>query len=226
MKYWKLFSVFFFVNLTLDIIFNNVDGLYNFRLITKPIVTISLLLFYLLNSKHKTQKERISIVFSLISLLLGDLFLMVNLPFYNFWAGSGFFLLANVFYASAFYRSAHFDIDRSIPFIAIVSLVCLTLLYFIYDKLDSFFFPATLYMLITLNMSQAAFLRNRVVNNKSYYAIFLGSIFFLASQASVAIIKFYGNFPYEKIIVMLLYGLSQYLIIYGILVEKKKFRRF
>lgn len=226
MKYWKPFSIFFFTNLTIDIIFNNIDGLYQFRLITKPLVTISLLLFYILNSKNKTRKERISIVFSLIFLLLGDLFLMINVSFYNFWAGSGFFLLANILYASIFYRSAHFDIDRSIPFVAIVSLTCLTLLYFIYDRLDSFFFPATVYMLITLNMSQAAFLRNKVVNNKSYYAIFLGSLFFLGSQASVALIKFYGSFPFEKIIVMFFYGLSQYLIIYGILIEKKKFRRF
>ena len=226
MKYWKLFSIFFFLNLIIDIIFNTIDGLYNFRFMTKPLVIISLLLYYYFNSKDKVQKERVSIMLALIFLLLGDIFLMTGFSFYNFWAGSTFFLLANIAYASAFYRSAHFDIDRSIPFVAIVSLICLTLLYFIYEKLDSFFFPATVYMFITLNMSQAAYLRNRVVNNKSYYAIFLGSLFFLASQASVAIIKFYGDFPFQTIIVMLFYGLSQYLIVYGILIEKKKFRRF
>lgn len=226
MKYWKHFSIFFFINLTLDIIFNNIEGLYNFRFITKPLVTISLLLFFYLNSKNKPQKVRLLIIFALIALLIGDIFIMEYFSHYDLWIGMGFFFLANILYASVFYRSAHFNIDRSIPFVALVSLVCLTLLYFIYEKLDSFFFPATVYMLITLNMSQAAFLRSKVVNNKSYYAVFLGSVFFLVSQAFVAITKFYGNYPLERIVVMLFYGISQYLIVYGILIEKKKFRRF
>ena len=226
MKYWKAFSIFFFINLILDIIFNNINDLYFYRLITKPIVTISLLLYYYFNSKKKHKKERISIILALLSLLIGDLFILEHISFYNFWIGLCCFLLANLFYASVFYRSAHFNIDRSIPFVAVVSLICLTLLYFIYNDLDSFFIPATIYMLVTLNMSQAAFLRNKVVNDKSYYAVFLGSVFFLISQSAVAIIKFYSHYPFEKIIVMLFYGLSQYLMIYGILIEKKKFRRF
>lgn len=224
MKYWKIFSIFFFTNLALDIVFNNVTDLYSYRYISKPLVTLSLIIFFYLNSSHKLEKDRMSIVIALLSLLIGDIFLMHYT--YNFWVGMACFFLANIFYASVFYRSAHFDIDRSIPYIAIVSLVCLTLLYFVYDKLDNFFLPVTIYMFVTLNMSQAAFLRNKVVNNKSYFTVFIGSLCFLVSQGAVAIIKFHSHFPYEKIVVMFFYGISQYLIVYGILNEKKKFRRF
>src|SRR5690606_16472874 len=137
MKYWKIFSIFFFTNLVFDIVFNNVADLYSYRYITKPLVTLSLIIYFYLNSRHKLEKDRMSIVIALLSLLIGDIFLMHYT--YNFWVGMACFFLANIFYASVFYRSAHFDIDRSIPYIAIVSLFCLTFFYFVYSQFDMCF---------------------------------------------------------------------------------------
>ncbi|UOB18031.1 lysoplasmalogenase [Abyssalbus ytuae] len=226
MKYWKVFSVLFFFNLCIDILLSNIEHLYYYRYITKPLITISLLLVFYFNSKLKPKKERLSVIIALVFLLIGDIYIIGYHHIFQLWIAMIFFLAANILYAAVFYRSAHFNIDRSIPFIATATITSLTLLYFIYDRLNSFFIPATLYMMVILNMSQAAYLRNKVVNDQSYYAIFLGSLFFLASQSAVAIVKFYSNFPFQQIIIMSCYGLSQYLIIYGLLIEKKKFRRF
>ena len=95
-----------------------------------------------------------------------------------------------------------------------------------YDNLNGYFIPILVYIFAVLNMIQAAFLRYKVVDNNSFILVFVGALLFLLSESILALNKFYMPIPYKNILIMLFYGISQLLIILGIINEKKRVRRF
>ncbi|NAS30216.1 hypothetical protein GTQ40_04480 [Flavobacteriaceae bacterium R38] len=220
------FSFLFLAILICDIVLNSSDHLHSFRIITKPLITISLILFYYMNSSQRQKKERETIIIALFFLLIGDMFLLEESRFYHFSLGFIAFLLANITYSYLLYRSAHNEVKKSIPFLIIVVIYFLVVYYLIYDKIQGNFIPVTVYLFAVLNMMQSACLRHKVVNNKSFYLVFTGALLFMISQNIFAINMFYKPVPYKDILIILFYGLSQLLIVQGILVEQKKFRRF
>lgn len=76
---------------------------------------------------------------------------------------------------------------------------------------------------MTMVFIQFAFLRKVDVNKLSFRLVLWGSISLLISESIVALVNFYGlHLPYNEIYVILIYGLSQYLIVVGITKEIKK----
>ncbi|XLS27750.1 lysoplasmalogenase family protein [Flavobacteriaceae bacterium M23B6Z8] len=220
------FVPFFLLILSADLLFNNTHGLYFLRLFSKPAITITLLLFYLINSKNRNPKERMLLSTCLICLFLGDMFLLENTGFYFFPVGFFAFFMANIFYSMVLYRSANLDINKSYPFLAVSAIYLFAIFYLMYDKLESYFVPVLIYIFAVLNMIQAAFLRYKVVNHYSFLLVFVGSLLFLLSESILALHMFYEPFPYKNFLIMFFYGISQLLLILGILGEQKKFRRF
>lgn len=216
----------FLLILSADLLFNNLNGLYSFRLLSKPAISITLLIFYLLNSKNRHPKERTLLSVCLLCLFMGDVFLLENTSLYFFPVGFFAFFMANIFYSMVLYRSANLDINKSYPFLAVSAIYLFAIFYLMYDKLDSYFVPVLIYMFAVLNMIQAAFLRYKVVNHYSFLLVFIGALLFLLSESILALHMFYEPFPYKNFLIMFFYGLSQLLIILGILAEQKKFRRF
>ncbi len=223
-EYW--FSFFFLILLTIDIVFNNFDNLYNYRIISKPLISISLMLFYVLNNVTKSKKEKRVTILALVFALIGDLFLLEGFDFYSFHIGLFAFFLTNIAYSYLLYRSAQFEINKSLPFLIVTSIYLIIIYYLIYDNLQEYFILVLVYFFVILNMTQSAFLRYRIVNNRSFYFVFIGALFFTVAGSIIALNMFYKPIPYKNIFIMLFYGIGQLLMIQGILIQQKKFRRF
>ena len=184
------------------------------------------MIFYYFNSKNKHRKEKILVLLCLFTLFLGDVFLLEKTKIYSFSIGLFAFFIANIIYSMVLYRSANLDINKSYPFLIVASIYLFTILYLMYDNLNGYFIPILIYIFAVLNMIQAAFLRYKVVNNYSFILVFSGALLFLLSESILALNKFYMPLPFKNILIMLFYGISQLLIILGIINEQKKFRRF
>ncbi|WP_340199319.1 lysoplasmalogenase [Ascidiimonas sp. W6] len=209
-----------------DLVFNNHSELQFLRVYSKPALSITLLLFYYLNSKNRHKKERILLILCLLCLLLGDIFLLEDSRIYSFPIGLFAFFMANIFYSMVLYRSANIEINKSYPFLVVSAIYLFAIFYLMYDKLNEYFVPVLIYIFAVLNMIQAAFLRYKVVNHYSFILVFTGALLFLFSESILALNMFYTPFPYKNFLIMFFYGVSQLLIILGILREQKKFRRF
>lgn len=83
------FSIVFFTVLFLDIFVKlNFDAV-PYRLITKPLVILSLLCFFLINNKTELKKR--FVIIALISFLIGDLLLIFNSVTAFYLCGIAFF---------------------------------------------------------------------------------------------------------------------------------------
>jgi hypothetical protein len=92
-----------------------------------------------------------------------------------------------------------------------------------YDYLNEFFIPVIVYLFAILLVAQFAFLRKGVVNNASYKLVMLGIVFSIISDTIAILESFYdSDIAYNKITLMLFYGLSQYFIVIGILKETEE----
>lgn len=220
MKFLKVFIVIFLLNLSLDIYFNNAKEFSQFRLISKPLITILLAVFFYINSRRMQSRHRLLILGALVSLCIGDTILLEDMPFYSFIFGLAFFLVAMLFYSLYFYKQARYDIDRLIPFLAASLLISLSMIYLIFDSLNNLLIPVILYMATVLNFLKLAYLRYKNVNSLSYRLILFGVILFTVAQILIALNRFHQALPYKDIAIMSLYGVSQLLIILGILTFK------
>ncbi|MFK7748387.1 MAG: lysoplasmalogenase [Kordia sp.] len=220
MKFLRVFIVIFLLNLSLDIYFNNTKEYHDYRIITKPLITILLAVFFFVNSYRMLIRQRLIILGALLLLCAGDIALLENTPFYSFIFGLTFFLIAILFYSLYFYKQARYDIDRLIPFLAVSLLISLSVIYLMYDNLNNLLIPVMIYLVSVLNLLKLAYLRYKNVNMKSYSLVFLGISCFTIAQVAVGLNRFYTVLPYKDIGIMLFYGASQLFIIVGILTFK------
>ncbi|AXG70495.1 YhhN family protein [Kordia sp. SMS9] len=220
MKFFKAFIVLFLLNLSLDIFFNNAEGLSQCRIVTKPLITILLGVFFYLNSSEIKFQKRLIILGALTALCIGDIFLLETMPFYSFMTGLSLFLGSILLYSLYFYKQTLYNIDRLIPFLAVSLLISLALFYFMFEKLNNLLIPVMIYMATVLNFLKLAYLRYKNVNLKSYRLVFIGVSCFTVAQIIIGLNQFCEAVPYKDIYIMLFYGTSQLLIILGILMMK------
>ncbi|WP_420572669.1 lysoplasmalogenase [Kordia sp.] len=217
MKFFKIFIALFLLNLSLDIYFNNAKEFYEYRLITKPLITVILGIFFFINSVSLKPLDRWTIISALLFLCAGDTILLEDTPFYSFIGGLCLFLVAILLYSSYFYKQTTYDIDRLIPFLAISLLIALSLIYLMYDGLHNLLIPVMIYIATVLNFMKIGYLRYKNVNNASYRFVFMGTIFFAVAQIIIGLHAFHKAVPYKDISIMLFYGFSQLFLILGIL---------
>ncbi len=220
MKFLKLFIFLFLLNLSLDIYFNNAKEFYELRLFTKPLVSILLSVFFYLNSNMLVLKSRLTILLALTFLCIGDIILLEDTPFYSFLVGLCLFLIALLLYSFHFYKETTYDIDLLLPFLATSLLIALTLIYLLYDGLDYMLIPVMIYISVVFNLIKLAFLRSKNVNRSSYILVLSGTILFTVAQIIIGLHSFHKAIPNKDIFIMLFYGVSQLLIILGILSTK------
>ncbi len=227
MKFFKVFIVIFLLNLSLDIYFNNAEELYQLRIISKPLITILLAVFFYINSREMPVRNRLIVLGALISLCVGDVFLLESTSFYSFIFGLVLFLVSILLYSLYFYKQTRYDIDRLIPYLAVSLLICLFLFYFMYEGLNNMLIPVMIYMATVLNLLKLSYLRYKNVPIISYRLVFAGVSCFTIAQIIIGLNQFHEPVLYKDIYIMLFYGVSQLLIILGILAlkspkEKKK----
>lgn len=221
MKQGKVFVFIFLGILTLDLVCKNFDQLVGFRIITKPSVITSLLIFYYLNSFDQDKNIRNPMLTALIFLILGDIsFLYFDNPaFFNI--GLAMFMMANFFYFRAFLLNTDFNMKLLVPFWIMCFTYFFIMVTLMYDNLGTFFIPLLVFFIIMISMAHASYMRYGIVNNKSFVLVLLGALLFLFSISIIGLSRFYKPIPFQNTLEMLSYGIGQLLIVFGILVEKR-----
>jgi uncharacterized membrane protein YhhN len=202
------------------------NGLTVVNYITKPLVTISLMVFYVSHTQLKGKFAK-KIFFGLLFGLAGDCFLMLlnqNASFFIF--GLLSFLIGHLFYVSAFYLDFKSNpvIQKMVSRIALVvfGIFCTSFYLYLRPYLGNLKIPVLVYAFVISLMAIMAVNRRGRVNTLSFNLIFCGALAFLVSDSLLAVNKFVGAFNFSGIAIMATYMLAQYLITMGAVQRKFK----
>ncbi len=215
-----LFSILFFLTLFTDILIKLSSDILIYRFISKSLVIILLLVYYLVNNKERFKLKRIFIICALLFFLTGDAFLILHTHAACFVTGTFCFILGKMFYALCFSNKRDFSLLKLLPFLTFCFIYLVGLLILIYKNLDSYFFLILLYLFAAMTTIAFAYLRKGEVNLTSYKWVLIGIFFSILSDNITGLRLFYDNdFAYHSITIMLFYGLSQYFIVLGVVKE-------
>lgn len=194
------------------------------RMVTKPLITISLMLFLYFSIKKKSRVAR-RVQLALLFSLFGDVLLtFVSLKVDTFTFGLLAFLIAQLFYISAFYldltKKTVIEHRFTLPIYFVFGFVWLFFFVYLSSYLGLMFIPVLVYSLTIVIMAVMASLRYGKTNYRSFLWTCWGAVFFLLSDGILAYNRFVEQFDAADILVMSTYMLAQYLIVMGI-VERK-----
>ena len=212
------FFILFFSILILDIFVKlNFESI-PYRLISKPLVILSLFSFFLINNKTELKKDYI--IIALLSFFIGDFFLIFDYINTLYITGIIFFIVGKLCYAKRFSNQQDFKIIRLLPFLIMCFAYMIFIMMLVLDNLGIFFLPSLVYLYSCLLVLLFAYLRKGVVNKKSYILVLIGvTITILCDSITLIQSFYYKDFPFYKIAIMLFYGISQYFIITGLVEE-------
>lgn len=194
------------------------------RIVSKPLITVSLMLFLRLSIKRKSKVGN-RVLVGLFFSLLGDVLLMLTgLRINSFLFGLSAFLIAHLFYIAAFYLDCtkKITIERRfpIPIIMVFAFFCIAYYMFMFPYLGNMAMPVLVYCVVISIMGIAAALRYGKTNYKSFLWVFIGAILFILSDSILAYNRFVEAFDSADVMVMSTYMLAQFYITVGI-VERK-----
>lgn len=177
------------------------------RLLTKPLIVSSLLLYYIaVAGDHQQPLVMLGLIFA----LLGDIFLMFDYPMF-FQMGLASFLVMQLCYISIFRKYKGGLNVRGWLGIGFVLLVAACFNLFFGDEFGDLRWPVLLYTAaISAMVITAIYQRNTAL-------ITWGAMLFMVSDLCLAFHKFVAAIPAEGLIVMLTYATAQYLIVKGFL---------
>lgn len=216
----KGFSVVFFIAVIFDIVAKIAFTDISIRFISMPLVMLLLMVFYFKSNKCP-EGQLCFVMFGLMCFLFGRFFLANDTNEISVVIGMALFALAKTFYGIRFFNQKDFRIDQ----VAILLFCCFgymsLLLYFVYDKLGMLLVPSMVYCFISFLLILLAFLRREDVHYRSYLLVFFGVIFSFISEGFGVVDIFEGH-PYaiRETLVTLTFGLFQYLVIIGLVLEK------
>lgn len=197
-------------------------GYTEIEMCSKPALLVSLILFFLFDTKDKKGgKFRNLILLGLIFSLGGDVFLIFqNLHNGYFIAGLISFLIGHLFYLWAF--TITYLNNHEIPLIkrqgwVMVLVLGYGIMFFreIKEHVGSLIGPVILYTAAITIMLLMAVNRYGRVGRASFWLITLGAALFVASDSLLAWNKFVHQLPNSHFLIMSTYGLAQLLIAVG-----------
>lgn len=194
------------------------------RFITKPLITISLILFVYFTIKRKSRFTN-KIITGLFFSLVGDIFLMFpHVDELYFMLGLGSFLIAHLFYIAAFYLDStnKIEVERRyvLPIFLVFGFSCMAYYLLLRPHLESMNIPVLVYSFTITLMAIMAALRYGKTNTKSFAWVLLGAILFMASDSILAYNKFVERIAIGDLLIMATYMLAQFFIAMGT-VERK-----
>ena len=216
--YHLIFGLLFFMLVAFDIYLGSTSHIL-FRVVSKPLILLSLIFYFLLNRIGMKQTLSLYTLLALVFSLLGDIFLLFDQISATFFVlGLGSFLLAHICYAFCFYlqRSSRIRLDFWIMTLLLTSYG-VALYSILYIHLGNIKIPVALYILFILLMVITAYNRKGNVSDKGFFLVFIGALSFIISDSLLAINKFLIPLPYSNFLVMGTYATAQYLIIRGLL---------
>ncbi|RAJ85693.1 putative membrane protein YhhN [Chitinophaga dinghuensis] len=208
---WQLLYAFI---LLLDVIFTGLD-MHSARYVTKPLLTILLIIFVLSNAGNMKSSYLRFLLLALIFSFGGDVLLMFDS---HFLTGLGSFLLAHVFYILFFLKIRYSNPPVPMckyPVIFLHAAFLIGFILLLLPHLGALKIPVIIYALalsITVQSSIHAF--NLKWQPAGWFCI-IGAVLFLISDSLIALGKFYQPLPANGVLVMITYGLAQWGITAG-----------
>ena len=196
------------------------------RLFSKPLIVVSLLIYFISKTVATPSRLRSLIITALLFSLLGDLLLLfeANDPVF-FITGLIAFLLAHIFYIIAFNHLRTTEkIRLKILFFIPVLCYYLFLIVVLYNYLNEMKIPVMVYGgAISLMLVMAVHLAG-IKYASLGRIVFFGALLFIISDTILAFNKFYRQWDQASIMIMLSYGLAQLFISYGMsgIIETEK----
>lgn len=219
----KIFTLIFLIIVLLELLSESALEILSVRFLPKPLILLSLIIFFLTQSKHLTSTTKLFMTLGLTFSLTGDILLMFVDASSNYFIGGLIaFLIAHIMYVKVFLDKR--NKDNSILGILVVLLIyALGIFYLLRDGLGDMLIPVILYMLIILSMAITAWLRKGAVSKLSHLLLLIGALLFVMSDSTLALNKFYQTVPQSHIIIMSTYALAQYCIVLGVLRQNESF---
>lgn len=218
----KQFSIIFGIILFMELIGCAFSEFESIRYVTKPALTISLMVF-LLTQKRVAPFTKKFVVLGLVFSLMGDILLMfTDRGELYFMTGLFSFLVAHIMYISAFYKKGLLKNKAITLYLIALIAYASIVLYFIGPNLGGLMPYVAAYIFVILILGLVALLRKPIVNTTSYFLLLVGAFSFIASDSLLAFNKFYQHFSLSAILIMLTYGLAQILIVYGGIAESNE----
>ena len=228
MRFFSFLSIAYFAVLAVEI-YAEITGNLHLVWFTKPLLMPVLLVLFLANAAKLPGRERLYFTLALIFSLGGDVFLMFkNDDLFVF--GLGSFLLGHLAYILSFtgrIRDAKVSTGQKImtalPFVAFV----IGFLYFLRPYItaspetEPLFAPVAVYASVIGLMGFTAVLRRNGVSPNGFVWVMAGAFLFIISDSCIAINKFVSPLSQPGLIIMLTYGLAQYLMTVGTLRSNK-----
>lgn len=138
----------------------------------------------------------------------GDIFL--ELDRVNYFAfGLGAFLVAHLFYISAFLKNLKIKTPRSIIALVVIAY-CISIEFLLFPKLGEMTIPVSAYVFVIMVMGVAA-----ATGASNHYLTVIGASVFIISDSFIAVDKFVSPIPLCNTWVMILYFSAQFLIATG-----------
>ncbi len=221
MKSKKNAFVWFYIILVGFDLVCSTHALDNLRLISKPLILLSLLCYFIFQAKSNRGTTFYLMAGALFFSLSGDVFLLFeNHNSLYFTLGLASFLLAHLLFVWCFIRKWNNTKDRSFTLVLIaLSSYGMLLFYILQENLGTLKIPVILYIIGILAMVITAYRRKGIVAPSSFTLVFLGALFFVLSDSVLAIDKFLFEIPIANIIIMSTYATAQYLITKGVLIQ-------
>ncbi len=211
------FTILYLVIVSIHLICGASEGLLAYTYYTKPAIVLSLLLYFISQSKSLPKSIRLLIILALLCSLIGDVALLFESldPMY-FIIGLAAFLIAHIMYILAFLKDRN---PRSKPlgFIIMLLVYASVLFYVLKSGLGDMLLPVLVYMLVILGMSTSAYMRQKKEAIASYNWVCIGALLFMISDSILALNKFYQPVAWSAVSIMLTYALAQYCIVIGVL---------
>lgn len=190
---------------------------------TKPLLMPLLILFYLFGVIETSSIIRVDwlIIIALIGGTGGDIFLMLQDKDKWFLLGMGSFLINQIFYIISFFLSitdySSFNSWSIVLIIPALLILIFTVPRFL-NKTEDMKIPVLVYMAAILLMHISALLRiaDPRLQGLPFVLIFVGSLSFIFSDASIAVDKWAGEFKNARVIIRTTYIIAQFFIVLGV----------
>lgn len=216
------FLPLFIVLVILDLVTGSLQNDF-LRHFTKPLILFSLFIYFAINGRSLARSTYILMLLALFFSWLGDSFLMYDSISSNyFMLGLVSFLTAHILYGVVFLKRWNKNVSSTYWVVLIMLMLYGSALFLqLKDSLGELLIPVIIYVSAILLMAITAFERKKMVPSESFKLVFIGALFFIASDSILAINKFLNAVPYSHILVMGTYATAQFLITKGILIQDK-----
>lgn len=193
-------------------------------LISKYLLMPMLILHVIVNCK-KVLKNVIPFITALFFCWVGDILLIYADVYEQFFMfGLAAFLIGHLFYIWSFRKYAHKTISlfKRKPWIILLPvLYSIVLISIVFSNLEDMMIPVIIYAIAITVMCIAAINRSGRTNFYSFLFVFIGALFFIASDSMIAINRFYTEISSASLLIMSTYIIAQYLITSGLLLHIK-----